>query len=318
MKLLGLDFTSAPSPQKPLVLAQGRMVGKVLELECLRDITGPRQDPFSLWETLLDSPGPWLLATDVPLGMPRGLFDHVDWPRDTWRNFANHVGGMTRSTFRQSIESLTVPRDGADTQGKAATKLLRLKRATDLVAGSACPMNCVRPPVGLMFHEAIKRLSPRPITVLPQDTWVLGDRLVIEAYSRLVVEALLGGRKPYKESLSPGKTRSSNPVEMEYPKRLAQGDLARFNRRRILQAMTRDHPPRGVLSLQERYGFRLRMAPPFQSICLEDDSADWLDSVLCLVQAGWSYLHREENWGIPPGRDFLEGWIVDPKTYQPG
>jgi len=45
---------------------------------------------------------------------------------------------------------------------------------------------------------------------------------------------------------------------------------------------------------------------------LEDPSADTLDSLLCAVQAAWSYCRRNNGWGVPEDCDRDEGWIVDP------
>ena len=38
--------------------------------------------------------------------------------------------------------------------------------------------------------------------------------------------------------------------------------------------------------------------------------ADRLDAVLCLVQAAWASVRRDENWGLPVRADRIEGWIV--------
>jgi len=32
--------------------------------------------------------------------------------------------------------------------------------------------------------------------------------------------------------------------------------------------------------------------------------------VLCALQAAWGVQRREQGWGLPPGMDTLEGWIV--------
>ena len=41
---------------------------------------------------------------------------------------------------------------------------------------------------------------------------------------------------------------------------------------------------------------------------LANGTADRLDAVLCLVQAAWASVRP--GWGLPPGVDPLEGWIV--------
>ena len=42
----------------------------------------------------------------------------------------------------------------------------------------------------------------------------------------------------------------------------------------------------------------------------DDASADILDAVLCALQAAWAWQRRQQNFGLPPEMDALEGWIV--------
>ena len=37
---------------------------------------------------------------------------------------------------------------------------------------------------------------------------------------------------------------------------------------------------------------------------------DLLDAVLCAVQAHWGWRRAAQNYGLPPGLDPIEGWIV--------
>jgi hypothetical protein len=39
-------------------------------------------------------------------------------------------------------------------------------------------------------------------------------------------------------------------------------------------------------------------------------SGDWLDAVLCAVQAHWGWLRKDANFGLPEDVDPVEGWIV--------
>jgi len=45
---------------------------------------------------------------------------------------------------------------------------------------------------------------------------------------------------------------------------------------------------------------------------INDPSGDQLDALLCAVQAAWSWLRRDEGYGVPARADLLEGWITDP------
>jgi hypothetical protein len=58
------------------------------------------------------------------------------------------------------------------------------------------------------------------------------------------------------------------------------------------------------------------MSPELKSDCVNDPSGDYLDSVLCAIQAAWSYYRKDRNYGIPKKASTLEGWICDPKTFE--
>ena len=64
--LWGVDFSSAPTTRKPIVVARGQLLGRVLRLQRLESL--PTMAGF---EALLASPGPWLAAFDFPFGLPR-------------------------------------------------------------------------------------------------------------------------------------------------------------------------------------------------------------------------------------------------------
>ena len=52
---------------------------------------------------------------------------------------------------------------------------------------------------------------------------------------------------------------------------------------------------------------------PQEVIVVDDASGDCLDAVLCLMQAAWAQQRHAEGdalYGLPPGLDPLEGWIV--------
>ena len=49
-------------------------------------------------------------------------------------------------------------------------------------------------------------------------------------------------------------------------------------------------------------------------VCIDDADGDSLDAVLAAVQAAWSWVRRDEDYGVPQDCDRVEGWIVDPVT----
>ena len=63
----------------------------------------------------------------------------------------------------------------------------------------------------------------------------------------------------------------------------------------------------GLLQLQ------LKLSHAQRDALVDDARGDRLDAVLCLLQAAWAQRRHEEGdalYGLPPGLDGLEGWIV--------
>jgi hypothetical protein len=65
-------------------------------------------------------------------------------------------------------------------------------------------------------------------------------------------------------------------------------------------------------ALGHAHGFTVEMDDDWGEEFVRDPSADALDSLLCAVQAAWSYTRKDEGWGVPPECDADEGWILDP------
>ena len=43
---------------------------------------------------------------------------------------------------------------------------------------------------------------------------------------------------------------------------------------------------------------------------IDDPSGDSIDSVICALQASWGQQCGAPRFGLPPGVDSIEGWIV--------
>src|SRR5687768_12733584 len=57
--VVGVDFTSRPTPRKPITVARGQRSGDVVQLKTLSQLPG--DDAFAHW---LAAPGPWVGAFD--------------------------------------------------------------------------------------------------------------------------------------------------------------------------------------------------------------------------------------------------------------
>jgi hypothetical protein len=113
------------------------------------------------------------------------------------------------------------------------------------------------------------------------------SRLVVEAYPALVARRWIGQRG--------------------YKTDTAKQTLERQS--------AREEILRGLRSTEAKmyFGFDVHFGDPEANVFVEDRSGDQLDALLCAVQAGWAYLERDRNFGIPRDCDPLEGWIVDPR-----
>ena len=106
-------------------------------------------------------------------------------------------------------------------------------------------------------------------------------RVALEGYPGLLARELLG-RRSYKSD-----TRAKQTAEREAARR----DLID-----------------GLATGRSRLGLRLELTPAHRAALIADATADRLDAVLCLMQAGWAA--ARPNHGLPTDADKLEGWIV--------
>jgi len=199
MKVLGVDFTSAPGPRKAITAARCELKGaslRLLAIEELRD--------FDAFEALLREPGPWVGGFDFPFGLPRELVQDLEWPQD-WRKLVGFCAALSRTEWRGIL-------DGYRATRPAGRKYAH--RATDLPAGSSSPMKLVNPPVALMFHEGAPRLAEAGVHV---PGLADGDRkrIALESYPGLLARSIIG-RESYKSD-----TRSKqNPVRLKARRRI--------------------------------------------------------------------------------------------------
>ncbi len=176
MKVLGVDFTSAPRRAKPIVVAEGAVSRSEVRITRIEKL-----ETFGEFESLLRSPGPWLGGFDFPFGLPRELVRDLGWPRN-WRKLVDFCGDLTRVELRGILD------------GYRATRPVGRKyahRRTDLPAGSSSPMKLVNPPVALMFHEGAPRLADAGVYV---PGLAEGDRsrVALEAYPGLFARSVVG------------------------------------------------------------------------------------------------------------------------------
>lgn len=267
-EIYGLDFTSAPKRAKPLTFARcvlGRQDLRVLQVE--------RWSTFREFEQALISPGPWTMGIDFPFGQSRDLLESLGWP-GVWSDYVTLVENMGKEAYERTLRGF----------GK------RLSRRTDLYSRSRSPMQLDFTPVGKMFFQGAPRLLRSGATIVP---CCPGDpqRVVLEAYPKLVVKALVGWAS-YKND--DRRKQTSEHWEI---------------RGRIVQQLAVGATP---------YGIRVNWSDNVtRADAVSDPTGDVLDAVLCAVQAAWGWGRRSGGYGVPENCDRAEGWIVDPANAYP-
>jgi hypothetical protein len=188
MQLWGVDFTSAPSLRKPVVVARGVLRGHVLQLQGLQALP-----TMAAFEAALRDPGPWLGAFDFPFGLPRAFVQAHALGADT----RSVIDGLrrrcaTRMDFRALVDAW------GNTQ-PAGRRLLH--RATDAVMpgiSSTSPLQTRYVPVGFMYFEGLSRLVDAGVH-LPRLCTGDEQRVALEGYPGLLAFELIG-RRSYKNS----------------------------------------------------------------------------------------------------------------------
>lgn len=269
--VLGVDFTSAPLPRKPLTVAVGRLAESghpVYRVEAIRELGS-----LAAFEALLREPGGWIGGFDLPFGQPRALIEHEGWPTE-WRSFVRFYCGQPRELLRDVFRRWCAGRPAGD---KFAW------RKADKPAGSSPAMRWTNPPVAWMMHAGIGRMLDAGLAFPAHRVAGRGAarrRIALEAYPGFTARQAC--RRSYK---------SDTPA--------MQTSERRANRRTILTALIA-----GTAGLD----VRLDVPPAVARRMLADGAGDLLDAAICGLQAAHASLRR--GYGLPRDLDPLEGWIA--------
>ncbi|MEP6986196.1 MAG: DUF429 domain-containing protein [Chloroflexota bacterium] len=186
MKILGIDFTSAPNRHKPITCAVGQLTNLVLRIETVQ-----RLPTFADFEHVLAQSGPWIAGFDFPFSQPRRLIESLGWPTD-WAEMVERVAAMGKEGFESEIRHYADLRPSGD-------KLHR--RLTDVNANAISPMKLDFVPVGKMFFQGAPRLLSAGLNIQPchptSDT-----RVALEVYPALVNRRFNQKRSYKQDTLS--------------------------------------------------------------------------------------------------------------------
>jgi hypothetical protein len=293
IRVYGLDFTSAPSSglskaksPKRLMLAVCTLENGLLKVDNFEHLNGTFRGDFSKFEAWLRTEGEWIAGLDFPFGQPARLIADLNWPK-TWAGYVSYVNELGKKGFERALTNYKLPLPAGQKE---------LRRETDGIAGCASPMKLFYVPVGKMFFQGAPHLLHSDLSIHPVRIVAFENRHVIEAYPKLVAQRCVR-RESYK---------SDNP-------KTDRGVLMTHQRQQIVNVIcAMDGKKTPFLST---YNIKVQMSPDLKNECVNDPSGDSLDSVLCAIQAAWSYTMRDRNYGIPEEASVLEGWICDPKTF---
>lgn len=294
MRIYGLDFTSAPSSElskakrcKRLMLASCSFRDNILHVEELRSLNGNKQGDFSIFEKWLNTKGEWIAGIDFPFGQPAKLIDDLSWPK-TWADYVGYVNILGKKSFEEDLKQY---------KEKKPIGQKEYRRETDHRARAISPMKLYGVPVGKMFFQGAIRLLHSECSIHPVRIVNHEKRHVIEAYPAMVARTCFSSPSSYKS---------------DDPKRNTDNVL-KESRERIIKTISANNSSDLFM---KTYGFMVEMSVNDKNICINDPSGDYLDSVLCAIQAAWSYTRKNSNYGIPEKASILEGWICDPQNLE--
>jgi hypothetical protein len=226
MKVLGIDFTSAPKGNKYITCLTCTLEDGVLSASA-GDLQELRVDGF---ESTLLQPGPWIAGIDFPFGQSRTFIQNIGWPA-TWAGYVERARRLGKAGF---CEALTVYSNGRPEGSKEH------QRATDKVARALSPQKLYGIPVGKMFFEGAPRLIDANVTI--PGLWV-GDphRIVVEAYPAVLARKFVG-KASYKNEEKRKQTEGHRVIRQTLLQRIVEKPLADYGLRVAVDRSLADDP----------------------------------------------------------------------------
>jgi len=266
MRVLGVDFTSAPRRAKPITVANGFFDNSLLSIARIEELQN-----FGEFEALLRRPGPWIGGFDFPFGLPREAVEALQWPT-AWRDMTRHCVALGKARYKWQLDAY---RETRPPGSRYAT------RRGDAVSGAHPAVKLVNPPVGLMFFEGAPRLAAAGLTV---PGLCAGDpaRIALEAYPGLLIRKHLGIPQPYKNDSRGKQTAAHAAVRAQVIRAIKAGKphgikvkLAAPVERRMVDDPSGDSIDAVICALQASWG-QQRGAPRYGLPSEVDPIEGWI------------------------------------------
>lgn len=305
--VFGIDFTSAPTARKPIVVArallshqddsnalqlrtdeapvemlQARLVANQSRPAGLKLLKFERFSQWQDYEAFLQAPTPVLsgpdtiramiAAFDFPFGLPKGLLQAWHWNTMDYRDISLRFAEHSRQYWVDRLKAFC---DARPVGKKFA------HRACDGPAGSSPSMKWVNPPVVFMYREGFLRLI--------QAKWALPG---------------------FSQSMPAAQV----PVALEaYPGHLARSALGKLSYKSDSDprdAVRRAHREHLLERLASQLPIDFQISPDDRHAMIEDGQGDLIDAWMCAIQAAWAAMKGPPRWGVPVDLDPQEGWIT--------
>jgi hypothetical protein len=245
VKILGVDFTSAPRRAKPITVAHGFLDQDLLRIEKMEELQN-----FPDFEALLRRPGPWVGGFDFPFGLPRQAVEALHWPT-AWSAMTRHCSSLGKAQYKSLLDAY---RETRQPGSRYAT------RRGDAISGAHPAVKLVNPPVGLMFFEGAPRLAAAGLTV-PRLCEGDPSRVALEAYPGLLIRKHLGITIPYKNDSRGKQTAAHQAVRKKIIRAIKAGkphgirlNLAESIEQRMIDDPSGDSIDAAICALQASKG----------------------------------------------------------------
>jgi signal transduction histidine kinase len=196
MKIFGIDFTSAPSPQKPITVAEGEFLKGTLTIQEIHALTS-----FPEFEGFLEQKGPWVAGIDFPFGLPGAFLSTLGLPHN-WQDYVEKLSRRPRSEFENKIKSF---------KSKQPSPFKEPLRFTDVLASAQSPLKLVNAPVAKMFYEGSHRILKSGASIIPCRRNKT-NRTILEAYPALVARRFAPSYKTETKDTPSKKSARKNII----------------------------------------------------------------------------------------------------------